>query len=581
MELRPFLDVIRKWFWLIVLATVLAAGSSLIASLLAVPVYKTTTTIIVSQVIDSRNPDPNQIFASQQLAQTYVQLVTREPILSATVEALGLNQNWQSLRGQISATPVQGTQLLQISVLDTSPQRAKAIADELARQLILHSPTTPSPEDQARLAFVQAQLPDLEAKIKKAGDETLRLDQVIAGATSARQIQDAQLNQAVLQAQVNQWQGTYAQLLASLQKGSLNYLSIVEPAEIPSTPISPKIGLNVLLASAIGLTLSGGAGLLLEYLDDTIRSPEEARSLVDAPILTAIGKIEGESYPEKLIAEQEPRSPLTEAYRILRTNLQFSSLDVPLKTIVVTSPGPAEGKSVTAANLAVVLAQSGMSVILVDADLRRPVLHKTFDLKNQVGLTTWLAGQETESLAVAGSHIRSQSSSALIRPLEPYLQMTRVPGLRVVTSGSLPPDPAEVLGSIRMRQFLEEATQETDVVILDSPPCVTVTDAVVLSRWADGVILVLDIANSHRQGAQRARENLHTVGAKILGIVLNRLDPSAGGYYYSYYYSNYYYHSDGKKPQNGKLRGGLLSLIRRPKPVGKGDEQPGEADRDQ
>src|SRR6185436_20007743 len=151
-------------------------------------------------------------------------------------------------------------------------------------------------------------------------------------------------------------------------------------------------------ALAVGLTLSVGAVLLLEYLVDTIRSPAEVRTLLNAPILTAIGRIEGDNYPSKLIAEREPRSPLTEAYRALRTNLQFSSLDKPLKIVVATSAGPSEGKSLTAANLSVVLAQAGLSVILVDADLRRPVQHKIFGLKNTVGLTTWLVGQPVEAL---------------------------------------------------------------------------------------------------------------------------------------------------------------------------------------
>src|SRR5689334_1996077 len=136
MELLHYLTIIRKWFWLIVLATTLAAGSSLIASMVTVPVYRTTTTLIVSQVIESANPNSGDIFASQQLAQTYVQLITKEPILSASVDALGLNRDWRSLRGQVSANPAAGTQLLAINVVDTDPLRAKTIADEVARQLI-------------------------------------------------------------------------------------------------------------------------------------------------------------------------------------------------------------------------------------------------------------------------------------------------------------------------------------------------------------------------------------------------------------------------------------------------------------
>jgi capsular exopolysaccharide synthesis family protein len=147
-------------------------------------------------------------------------------------------------------------------------------------------------------------------------------------------------------------------------------------------------------------------------------------------------------------------------------------------------------------------------------------------------------------------------------PLEPYLQATTVPRLRIVTSGPLPPNPAEVLGSSRMHQFLQEMMHIADIVVLDSPPCVTVTDSVVLSRWADGVILVMDQKNTTRQSVQRARENLQTVGARILGAVVNRLDASSSsGYYYASYYSYYYYHDDANENGNGKGPNGIRKWL--------------------
>ena len=574
MELLQYINIVRKWIWLIILSTTLAAGSSLIASTLAVPVYQTTTTLIVSQIINNPNPNSGDISASQQLAQTYVQLATKEPILNAAVTALGLHQDWASLKNQVSAFPIAGTQLMAISAIDTNPLRAKAIADEIARQMILQSPTTPSADEQGRLDFIRTQLPVLEKEIQDGNQHIKDLDQQIGTATSAHQIQDLQAQQSGLQTQLNQWQNTYAGLVASLQQGRLNYITVVEPASVPTVPVSPRTTLNLALAMAVGLTLSIGAVLLLEYLDDTIRSPGEVRALLNAPILAAIGKIPGGNYTDKLIAEREPRSPLTEAYRSLRTNLQFSSLDNPVRTMVITSAGPSEGKSLTASNLAVVLAQAGLSVILVDADLRRPVIHKIFGLKNNIGLTSWLVGQNTEPAGVAvavtaaaagGSRWLEPSPAGKTGPLESYIQATGVARLRVVTSGSLPPNPAEVLGSSRMHQFLEEINQAADIVILDSPPCVTVTDAVVLSRWVDGVILVLDQKSTSRQGVQRARENLQAVGAKILGAVINRLDPRGSSGYYSSYYTSYYYRDNANGASNGKAPGGIRKLLGRGK----------------
>lgn len=554
MELMQYFDVVRKWFWLIVVSTVIAAGASLVASWLATPVYKTSTTLMVSQTIQDPNPSSGDIYASQQLAQTYVQLARREPILRATVDALGLKQSWESLRGQVSAVPVQGTQLIEISVLDTSPARGQAIANEIARQLILQSPTTPSPERQARIAFIQSQLPLLEDRIRQAQQDVLNLGEQISVSNSARQIQDLSQQQSFLNSQITQWQTTYTQMLEALNQGTLNYLSVVETASLPSRPISPNIPMNVALAAVIGLALALGGAFLLEYLDDTVRSPEEAQKLIGAPALTVISRIDGES---KLIALTEPRSPITEAYRELRTNLQFSALDLPLKTILVTSSSPGEGKSITAANLAIVMAQGGYSVLLLDADLRRPVLHKLFNLNNGRGLTTWLVGAETRLSELPGLGSGWMQNSTLpTEDLKTFSQATRVAGLRVVTAGGLPPNPAEVLGSERMRQFLSEAQQAFDVVIVDSPPCGAVTDPVVLSQAVDGVLLVLDAHRTARQAARRASENLRNVNARLVGMVINRLDRSKGRYYYySRYYSSYYYQTDERQEGDAKHNG--------------------------
>jgi len=557
MELIKYLDVIRKWFWLIVLATVLATGSGLIASLLAVPVYRTSTTLIVGQTIQNPNPNAGDFFAGTQLAVTYAQLVTREPILSATVSTLGLSQDWRSLRNQVSATSLANTQLIEIAVLDTSPERAQAIANELGRQLILQSPTTPSSEDQSHLDFVRSQLPDIEGRIRDGQAKIAQLDQVIAGATSARQIQDAQQQQAVIQSQITQWQQTQTQMLTSLHEGNLNYISTVDPAEVPQSPVSPNIPATTLLAMVIGLTLSVGAAFLLEYLDDTIRTPEEVRALIGAPTLAAINKFSGTEYSGMLITEREPRSPITETYRSLRTNLQFLAIDNPLRVILITSSGPGEGKSVTAANLAVVFARAGKSVILVDADLRRPVVHKIFGLKNRIGLTTCLVN-DVEATVVADPEHSNGSSNGVDQTkhsLRPYLQNTSIPKLQVIASGALPPNPAEVLGSNRMREFLEEASSIADVVIVDSPPCVTVTDAVVLSQWVNGVLLVLDGQNTHRQSAKRARENLAAAGARILGVVVNRFDTRGSAYYYGYSSYYYYYSAEEQGQENSNGNG--------------------------
>jgi capsular exopolysaccharide synthesis family protein len=201
----------------------------------------------------------------------------------------------------------------------------------------------------------------------------------------------------------------------------------------------------------------------------------------------------------------------------MRTNLQFSSLDHPIRSMVVTSPNPVEGKSTTLANLGVVMAQAGKSVILVDSDLRRPTLHKIFQVPNKTGLTNVLLDDQLE--------------------LDGHLQETGIENLRLLTSGPLPPNPSELLGSQRMAQFIELLKSKTDVVIFDTPPAIPVTDAAVLATQTDGVLLVADAGKTRRNAARRSVEVLQQVGANVLGAALNRLSPSrSGGYYYYYYY---------------------------------------------
>jgi succinoglycan biosynthesis transport protein ExoP len=542
MEIRQYLAVIWKWLWLIVLSTAIAAIPTFMASRSAPPIYQTTTTIMVGQSIESPDPDSMDILTAQSLAETYVQLVRRQPILEGAINALGLDINWRALAGWVNVSLIQGTQLLEITVRGTDPQRVKAIADEIANQLIVQSPTAPErAQREQRRAFVEQQIADLEAKIKAAQEQIAELEQNLTTSFSARQIQDTQAQIQALEAQINAWRGNYASLLAFTERGPTNYLTIVEPAAVPTAPISSRTHSNVLLAATVGLILAVGAAFFLEYLDDTIKSPEDISQTLGLTTLGAITRIGGDTYPDKLITMKHPRSIIAEAYRILRTNIQFSAIDKPLKSIVVSSPNPIEGKSVTIANLAVVMAQAGARVVIVDSDLRRPVMHKIFNLPNTEGLTNVLLQD---------------------RPLvDGYLQSTEVENLQVLTTGPLPPNPSELLSSQKMTDLIGNLKEEADVVLLDSPPSLPVTDAAVLSSKTDGTLLVTDAGTTRRGAARRAKEDLMRVGANILGVVLNKFSVrGASSYYYYYYY--YYYSRDGDGRRGRKRFGsGLLSRI--------------------
>lgn len=231
-----------------------------------------------------------------------------------------------------------------------------------------------------------------------------------------------------------------------------------------------------------------------------------------------------------LITLEQTKSPISEAYRTLRTNVQFTSVDSETKKIMVTSPGPGEGKSSTAANLAVSIAQSGKSIIVVDADLRKPTQHKLFGLDNREGLSVALVQDQD---------------------YREFIKETAVPGLMVLTAGPIPPNPAELVGSKRMKRLIEELSLEYDMVLIDTPPIIAVTDAAILAQEVDGVILVLASGEVNKEFAQKAKDQLDKVGAKILGAVLNKVDMKTGEYYYYY---NYNASDDPKKKKTHKAR---------------------------
>jgi len=228
-----------------------------------------------------------------------------------------------------------------------------------------------------------------------------------------------------------------------------------------------------------------------------------------------------------LITLEQSKSPISEAFRTLRTNVQFTSVDTQTKKIMVTSAGPREGKSSTVANLAVSMAQAGKSVLVIDADLRNPTQHKLFGIDNLEGL----------SIALLQDH-----------DFKNNFRDTAVPGVMVLTGGPIPPNPAELVGSKRMKRLIEEASEQYDVVLIDTPPIVAVTDAAIIAQEVDGVILVLASGEVNKEYAQRAKELLDKVGAKILGAVLNKVDMKTSEYYYYYYYHGT---DDPKKKHKG------------------------------
>lgn len=292
---------------------------------------------------------------------------------------------------------------------------------------------------------------------------------------------------------------------------------IVEEAVLPDRPIKPKKLQNMLLALIAGVVAGVGLAIFLEYLDDSIQTTDDAE---DAVQLTTLGIIPWmrDAHAARLISLSDPRSPAAESYRTLRTNIKFLSADNPLRTLAVTSAGPEEGKSTTVANMGVCFAQAGKRVLIVDTDMRKPTMHTIFNLPNQDGISTILAGE---------------------RSLDECLRPTAQPGLWVLTCGPVPPNPAELLESHRMAQLIETLREHFELVLFDAPPIIAVTDASVLAARLDGMLLLVGINKVTRKAARHALQLLERAKVKVWGAVIRGVRPDNDGYYYSYYHKYY------------------------------------------
>ncbi len=519
MELRQYLKILRKWLWLIVLVAVVAGVASYYTTNQLPRLYQATAKVMVGESFQKTNPTQGDIATGSVLAETYIQLVDTSAVLNGVRQELGLQSSVDELRSAVSASAIARTQFIDVRANSTDPKRAAQIANAVANQLILLGPASSNADLLKQREFIRGQIEDLETKIGDAEANINQLEESLKTTTSVRETSDKRAEIDRLRGQIAQYQQNYTQFVNYLAPSSQNTLTILEPAEPPAAPFAPNLVLNVSLAVIIGIILATAVAFLIEYFDDTLKTKEDVTRVLTASTLGEIGVVKNRN--DKLITAAEPRSANAEAYRMLRSNIGFSSVDKPIKTILVTSASPSEGKSITAANLAVTMAQAGYRTVILDCDLRKPTQQKIFNLSNDVGLTNALLAHST---------------------VQNFIRPVRVENLSVMPTGSLPPNPAELLGSRRMAEMLSALEGEADIIVIDSPPVLAVADSAILSRMADGVLLVIDSGQTKRESAQRAKEALENAGARLLGVVLNRMPASRS--YYSY--NSKYYTSVGE-----------------------------------
>jgi len=533
MDLRQQLTILRHWAWLIIACVLLAGGAAYLVSSSLPKTYDGKVTLNVGQSLANNvSPDINQLNASQRLSTTYASVATTGPVMQRVISSLGLPFTPDELRSHINAQAPTNNTFVYVTASWGDPNTAANIANAVATELIAASPAI-----QGKQGDVQSVV-DQQLKAMLAQIQSVQLEYDTLAAFQTRTPEQEQHLQS-LQTSLIQLRSALASLLPFSSSSASNLVSVVDPALPPVEPSGPRVLLNTILAGILGFLIAVGLAFLVEHLDDTVKSPEDVAEVAGAPALGAIVRTKPEKGADyTLTTLKYPRAPASEAFRTLRTNLEFASVDSPLCTILVTSAIPSEGKTTVASNLAVVFAQAGKKVLLLDADLRRPGLHRAFDLPNSLGLTNLLRNEQ-QSIASVAHEIQD--------------------GLRVITTGALPPNPAELLGSHRMKSVLERIRGEADIVILDSPPLQVVTDAAVLATEVDGTLLVIDAGRTRSGAVRQARESLDRVGAKVLGAVINRLSDRAGAYYYYAYYSGYY--SAGSNPsQSGSPGTGTASV---------------------
>jgi succinoglycan biosynthesis transport protein ExoP len=326
-------------------------------------------------------------------------------------------------------------------------------------------------------------------------------------------------------------------------------IRIVYPAMIPTKPSSPRTSLNMILAIFMGLLLGAGVAIIIENLDTTLKTPEDVEAWLKIPTLAMIPHMElftGNPAKEEfleLVVHQGTQLPASESYRGLRTTIQFSAARQSPQVLLVTSSLPLEGKTLTSANLATAMAKAEPNVLLVDADMRRPSLHKIFHLSGEPGLSNFLVGELDEIPAVE----------------------TIVPNLFIVPAGKIPPQPSELLGSERMREFLDLAKSRFGRIIIDSPPLMSVTDAAILATQAEGVILVVKAEFIPRRAAMDAKDQLLKVNATLLGVVLNNVQTQRNGYFFNSYYRYHSYYTvkdDGSSRRRRLPQPGVLGWVK-------------------
>jgi len=528
--------VLLKRWQLIVICFVVTGLAVFIGSKLVTPMYQSTSILQVTVSSNSNQADINSLLASDQLVQTEAELAISDPVLSAVVAHYpGLSLNELALN--VSTVVKTNTQLFEVDVLDSSPTRAAALANDIARTLIAQQTQASQQINTQSQQQVQQDISQTRQQIESVSRQIADLQK---NGGDQGQLSALQVQLSGLQQHYTQWQTLLAQLeLAQAQNGS--FLQIVQDAQPSVKPARPNVPLNTGIGLSVGLLTGVLLAMLLEQLDTRIRTVEELNALVDWPVLATVWRPAPSKDTAEDLVNPPPHSTNIEAYRILRTNLGFSLIGKPLQSLLITSAMPGEGKTTTAANLAIFLAKAGKKTLLVDADLRRPMIGERLHISaDKGGLSNAVVACAQSPSTTPRSSLQSEPSFSVDGfSLGAYTQTVGIPNLLVVPSGPLPPNPPELLDSKAMETFQADlASSGAEVVVFDAPPLLGLSDASILASKVDGILIVIDIEHANRKSIEQMKTVLAQSGGKVLGCVVNkqRRNRKDSGYYSYYYY---------------------------------------------
>jgi succinoglycan biosynthesis transport protein ExoP len=492
--LRDYVHILRRRKGMIAFVVVVLTVPTLVISLLQTPRYAGTAQILLLPRSSETLFDPNGGARTDpnREVQNEIRIITSQPVRAIVRSELGSAP-------KVSATPDGPTDLIRVTARDVNPQRAAALANSYATAYIEYRRKQAVDDVLAASQQVQSKISDLQKQIDVAASGAPRDSLVQAQALFKQKLDQLQVDGA-------------------LKRGGAQ---LVTPAAVPTNPVSPRPMRAAAIALVLGLMLGVGLAFVREFLDDSVKSKDEfERVAPGVPVLGLIPVVSawrGKETPY-LVSLDDPNSPAAEAYRTLRTSIQFIGLDQPMRTLQITSANAQEGKTTTLANLAVALARSGSTVAIVCCDLRRPRVHEFFGLTNEVGFTSVLLGKV--GLAGAIQEVPDQQRLSLL------------------ASGPLPPNPSELLSSRRTVEVLGSLQAEYDIVLIDAPPVLPVTDALVLSGRVDATLIVAVAGATTRKEVGRAVELLRQVDAPLVGAVLNGVDTEGS---YGYAYASYTY----------------------------------------